>query len=287
MKPCIDPVSNLASRASVITLCKNELRARLGAVRTKEGRQTVILTVANQKGGTGKSTTAQAIANGATYKGRKALAIDLDPQGNLTFSMGGMAADVGAYELITGKTPAGQTIQHTAQGDIITSSPALAGADTTFTGAARTTALQEAIKPLARRYDAIVIDCPPTLNTLLINALVASDVVIIPATADMYSLQGLYQLAQTIREVKEKHNPRLQIGGVLFTRHSTRTILARDLAGVIQDKCKALQIPVYKSTIREGVSIREAQTQRMSLFEYAPKSKPAQDYLKFLAEIGL
>jgi chromosome partitioning protein len=247
----------------------------------------LILTVANQKGGQSKSTTAQAIANGVTYRGRSALAIDLDPQGNLTFSMGGMAADVGAYELITGKARPLQTIQHTRQGDIITSSMALAGADTTFTGSTRITALQSAIKPLASRYDVIVIDTPPTLGTMLINALVASDRVIIPITADMYSLQGLYLLAQTIHEAQGKYNKRLQIGGVLFTRHSTRTILARDLADVITDKCNELQIPVYKTTIREGVAVREAQTQRMSLFEYAPKSKPAQDYLKFLDEIGL
>ena len=162
----------------------------------------MIITVANQKGGQSKSTTAQAIANGATYKGKKALAIDLDPQGNLTFSMGGNAADAGAYDLITGRLKGAQKIQHTAQGDIITSSPALAGADTTFTGAARITALQDAIKPLARRYDVTVIDTPPTLGTMLINALVASDRVIIPITADMYSLQGLYLLAQTIREAK-------------------------------------------------------------------------------------
>ena len=246
----------------------------------------MILTVANQKGGTGKSTTAQAIANGATYKGHKALAIDLDPQGNLTFSMGGMAADVGAYELITGKTPAGQTIQHTAQGDIITSSPALAGADTTFTGAARTTALQEAIKPLARRYDAIVIDCPPTLNTLLINALVASDVVIIPATADMYSLQGLYQLAQSM-EYAQSLNKSLKVGGVLFVKHNTRTILARDLTDVIKATCRDLNMPTYKTSIREGVAIREAQTQRQSIFDTAPKSKPAQDYKQLIKEIGL
>jgi chromosome partitioning protein len=246
----------------------------------------MIIAICNQKGGQGKTTTAQAIATGAAQIGRKSLAIDLDPQGNLTFSMGGNGADVGAYELITGKTTPGQTIQHTQQGDIITASSSLALADTTFTGDTRTNALKTALKPIKSKYDVITIDCPPTLNTLLINALTAADVVIIPLTADMYSLQGLYQLKQSI-QAAQRGNTGLKIGGVLFVKHSTRTILSRDLTDVIADKCRELDIPVYKTTIREGVAIREAQTQRESIFDYAPKSKPAKDYMQLIREIGL
>lgn len=246
----------------------------------------MIIAICNQKGGQGKTTTAQAIATGAAQIGRKSLAIDLDPQGNLTFSMGGNGADVGAYELITGKTTPGQTIQHTQQGDIITASSSLALADTTFTGDTRTNALKTALKPIKSKYDVITIDCPPTLNTLLINALTAADMVIIPLTADMYSLQGLYQLKQSI-QAAQRGNTGLKIGGVLFVKHSIRTILARDLTDVIKDKCRELDIPVYKTTIREGVAIREAQTQRESIFDYAPKSKPAKDYMQLIREIGL
>lgn len=246
----------------------------------------MIIAICNQKGGQGKTTTAQAIATGAAQIGRKSLAIDLDPQGNLTFSMGGNGADVGAYELITGKATPGQTIQHTRQGDIITASSSLALADTTFTGDTRTNALKTALKPIKSKYDVITIDCPPTLNTLLINALTAADMVIIPLTADMYSLQGLYQLKQSI-QAAQRGNTGLKIGGVLFVKHSIRTILARDLTDVIKDKCRELDIPVYKTTIREGVAIREAQTQRESIFDYAPKSKPAKDYMQLIKEIGL
>lgn len=246
----------------------------------------MIIAICNQKGGQGKTTTAQAIATGAAQIGRKSLAIDLDPQGNLTFSMGGNGADVGAYELITGKATPGQTIQHTRQGDIITASSSLALADTTFTGDTRTNALKTALKPIKSKYDVITIDCPPTLNTLLINALTAADMVIIPLTADMYSLQGLYQLKQSI-QAAQRGNTGLKIGGVLFVKHSIRTILARDLTDVIADKCRELDIPVYKTTIREGVAIREAQTQRESIFDYAPKSKPAKDYMQLIREIGL
>ena len=243
----------------------------------------MIIAVANQKGGQGKSTTAQALATGC--KG-KILAIDADPQANLTFSMGGNSADVGLYELITGQTTPGQTVQHLKQGDLITASSSLALADTEFTGDQRTDAIKAALKPLRGKYDHIIIDCPPTLNTLLINALTAADMVIIPLTADMYSLQGLIQLAATIKD-RQKSNKGLKIGGVLFVKHSTRTILARDLTDVIKAKCAELDIPVYKTTIREGVAIREAQTQRQSIFDYAPRSNPAKDYKQLIKEIGL
>ena len=246
----------------------------------------MVIAFCNAKGGQGKTTSAQAIATGAALIGRKALAIDFDPQANLTFSMGGNSADVGAYELIKGITTPGQTIQKTAQGDLIAASSKLALADTTFTGKERTDALKDAIKPLQKRYDVITIDCPPTLNTLLINALHAADMVVIPLTADIYSLQGLYQLKQSI-DAARKRNKGLKIGGVLFVKHNTRTILARDLADTIKEKCGELQIPVYKTTISESVAIREAQTQRQSIFDYAPKSRPARDYKRLIEEIGL
>ncbi len=243
----------------------------------------MIIAVANQKGGQGKTTTAQAIATGC--KG-KTLAVDLDPQGNLTFSMGGNAADVGAYDLLTGAKKAAQTIQTTAQGDIIAASSSLALADSTFTGKDRATALKDALRPIKGKYEHIVIDCPPALNILLVNALMAADVVIIPLTADIYSLQGLYQLKQSI-DAAQRANKGLKIGGVLFVKHNTRTILARDLTDVITDKCRELDIPIYKTVIREGVAVREAQTQRQSIIDYAPKSNPAKDYKQLIKEIGL
>lgn len=246
----------------------------------------MIIAISNQKGGTGKSTTAQAIATGMAYKGRKALAIDLDPQGNITFGMGGIGSGIGSYELLTGKAVPSQTIQHTEQGDIITANATLAAADTMLRGNRRLYALRTALQPIKEVYDVIVIDCPPTLNVLLLNALTAAEKVIIPITSDMYALQGLYQLAQTIREAQTM-NGDLKIGGVLFTRHSWRTVLSRDLTDVIKGKCHSLNMPVYKTVIHEAVVIREAQTQRESIFNYAPRSKPAKDYLQLLDELGL
>lgn len=246
----------------------------------------MIITVSNQKGGTGKSTTAAAIATGAAYKGKKTLAIDLDPQSNLSFIMGANTFDVGAYELITTETPA-HLIQHTAQGDVIAGSLNLAGADSTLTGDARIYALKTAIKSLKSRYDVIVIDTPPTLGTLLINSLAAADKVIIPLQADILSLQGLYQLNQTIRKAQKDYSKGLEIAGILFTKHSSRTLISREIIDTMTQKAAELDIPVLKTSIREGVAVREAQTLRQSLFAYAPKSKPAHDYLDLLAEIGL
>ena len=243
----------------------------------------MIIAIANQKGGVAKTATAQAIATGAAKIGRRSLAIDADPQANLSFSMGGNSADKGLYELMTGAATPGQIIQTTAQGDIITASSSLA---LPLTGKDPGKLLAKALQPVKKKYDVITIDCPPALNILLVNALIAADVVIIPLTADMYALQGLYQLKQSIQDA-QKLNTGLKIGGVVFTRHNTRTILARDLADVITDKCGELDIPVYKTTIREGVAVREAQTQRMSIFDYAPKSKPAKDYMQLIKEIGL
>ena len=247
----------------------------------------MVIAVANQKGGQAKTTTAQAIATGAAKIGRKTLAVDIDPQTNLTFSMGGNSQDVGAYDLLTGRAKPRQIIQQTRQGDLIAGSSDLAAADTSFTGESRLYALRDGIKPIRNKYDVIVIDCPPTLNTLLINALAAADKVIIPLTADIYSLLGLNQLVQTIREVQQKVNPGLEIGGVLFVKHNTRTNLSREITEVIKESCAELNIPVFDTTISESVAVREAQTYRQSIIDYAPKSKPAQQYLQLLEEIGI
>jgi chromosome partitioning protein len=243
----------------------------------------MIIAVCNQKGGVAKTATAQAIVTGATKLGRKSLAIDFDPQANLSFSMGGNSADVGAYELITGEKTAAQTIQHTAQGDIVTASDKLA---LPLNAEDPGTLLAKALKPIKKKYDVITIDCPPALNILLVNALYAADLVIIPLTADLFPLQGLYQLKQSIQGA-QKVNKGLKIGGAVFTRHATRTILARDLTDAITEKCHELDIPTYKTAIREGVAVREAQTQRESIFDYSPRSNPAKDYMQLIKEIGL
>lgn len=247
-----------------------------------------IISVANQKGGTAKTSTAHALVTGAAYKGKRSLAIDFDPQGNLSFIMGADANRAGAYELMKQQAKAAQIVQYTSQGDIIPASLNLAAADTEFSGKpGRDFFLQAALEPLQDDYDVVVIDTPPTLGTLLVNALTASDEVIIPMNADILSLQGLYQLAETIDQVKSFCNKGLKVTGILLTRYSGRTVLARDIKETIEAKCAELGIPLLNTVIRDGVAVREAQTTQESLFAYAPNSNPAKDYLQLFDEINL
>lgn len=247
-----------------------------------------IISVANQKGGTAKTSTAHALATGAAYKGKRSLAIDFDPQGNLSFIMGADASRAGAYELMKQQAKAAQIVQYTSQGDIIPASLNLAAADIEFSGKpGRDFFLQAALEPLQDAYDVVVIDTPPTLGTLLVNALTASDEVIIPMNTDILSLQGLYQLTETINQVKSFCNKGLKVTGILLTRYSGRTVLARDIKETIEAKCAELGIPLLNTVIRDGVAVREAQTIQESLFAYAPNSNPAKDYLQLFDEINL
>lgn len=241
-----------------------------------------ITTIVNQKGGVGKTTTAAALTGGLNEAGYKALAVDADAQCSLTYIMGA-DADRGIYEAMTG-TDTAQLIQHTAQGDILPSTPALIGADLEFTKTGREYILRDALEPVQAGYSHIVIDCPPQLGIMAINALTAADDVIIPMGADILSLQGLGQLYDTIQTVKKYCNPRLRIAGLLITRFSKRAVLSRDLADVIADQARAIHAPVYSTMIREGIAVKEAQTMRTSIYQSHPKANPTGDYRAFIKE---
>lgn len=245
-----------------------------------------VFAVSSQKGGTGKTSTAAAIATAAHHAGQKALAVDLDPQGSLTHILRGNGNAPGSYEILRG-TPAASVIQR-REGfpDLIPASLQLAGADAENSNRpGRDFLLQGALEPVRGLYDIIVIDTPPTLGTLLVNALTASDGVIIPVQADTFAMQSVYQLTDTIKQVQQYCNKSLTISGVLVTRYSSRTVLARDLKESLESKCSALGVHVFKTPIREGVAIKEAHTLQESLFEYAPRSNPAQDYMQLMAEL--
>lgn len=239
-----------------------------------------IITTAVIKGGTGKTTTAAALAQAAAAEGKRVLIIDLDAQGNLSYTVGADPNGAGSYELLHGASAA-DVIQHTAQEiDAITASPNLATEKTTPGSAKR---LQEAIKPLKRKYDYIFIDTPPTMNELTFNALQASTGLIIPLETDSNSLQGLYRIIEIAQQIKES-NPQLKVLGVILTSYDNRPKLHRYLREVIKEKAQEMGAP-YLMEIRSGVVIREAQALQQSIYKYAPKSKPAQDYKKLFEMI--
>lgn len=240
-----------------------------------------VIVIANQKGGAGKTTTAQAIGAGLMRDGKKVLFVDLDPQANLTATMRATLAKITVLDVLQG-TPAARSITATDNGEIIAASPFLAGADRQITGADR---LKKALQSIARQYDFFIIDTPPALGVLTVNALTAADYVIIPAQADAYSLQGIGQLMETIAEIKRTTNKALQVGGILITRYTGRAILSRDMAELLQETAAKYNTKVYAAPIREGIVCKEAQAMKQDIFTYAPKSKPAQDYAALIGEI--
>lgn len=244
-----------------------------------------IFTVINQKGGVGKSTTAAALGAGLTLRGYRVLHIDLDAQGNLTFCMGAGAAALSSLEVLTGTATAQEAIRHTAQGDIIPASPALAGADALITATGKEYRLREALEPLHDLYDYIVIDTPPALGILTVNALTACTGAIIPSQADVFSLQGIAMLGQTISTVRKYCNRDLKVKGIVLTRYNSRAVLSRDMADLIDQTAQQLQTRLYHTKIRECTALKEAQAVQDNIFAYAPKSNAAADYRDLVAEI--
>ena len=252
-----------------------------------------IIAIANQKGGVGKTTTAAALTDGLKQRGFTTLLVDLDAQGNLTYTAGANTDGLTSLDCIHGKASASQAIQKTAFGDFIASSPFLAVNDMYSTETGKDgnprikygahKKLKDALEPVRGNYDFIIIDCPPALGTLTTNALVAADSVIITAQADIYSLQGIGQLYKTIGEAQTQ-NKGLKIAGILLTRHSWRAILSRDLAELIAETAAMIKTKVYKAKIREGIAVKEAQASGQSVITYSPKSNQTKDYNDFIDE---
>lgn len=243
------------------------------------------LAIINQKGGVGKSTTALAIGAGLSLKGYSVLFIDLDAQGNLSYTLGADTKGYNAMGVLERPETAKEQIQHTPQGDIIASSPKLAGADKLLEETGKEYRLKEALDSLQGAYDYIIVDTPPALGILTINALTACTGAIIPAQADIYSLQGIGQLNSTIETVKKYCNPSLSIMGIVLTRFNGRSIIRREVAEMLEHTADQLHTKLFSSKIRECVSLIEAQATRQTIYNYAPKSNASKDYTALVAEI--
>ena len=243
-----------------------------------------ILVVANQKGGIGKTTTALALFDCLHHRGKKCLYVDLDPQCNGTDNLCVQVDGVGtAYDLLVDGDM--DCIQQTDRGDVIAGDPLLKDAPKQLDGVSGNYRLREGLAAIRERYDFIIVDTPPALSVLLINALTAADKVIIPLTADRFGLQGLVQLKETIIEIRKYTNPNLTVAGLLLIKYSDRTNLAKNVYGNLPEYAALFDSKIYETKIRESVKAREAQAGRKSLYEWASSCTTAEDYNALISEM--
>jgi chromosome partitioning protein len=242
----------------------------------------IIISLLNHKGGVGKTTSAINIGAGMVELGRKVLLIDLDPQANLTLSLGIPRQKVTIYEALRGE---GDLEPFTAKPgmDVIVSSLDLSGAEMELINeAGREYILRELFTPFTEIYDYILIDCPPSLGLLTLNALTCSRYILIPLQTEFLALQGLAKIKQVIDKVQFRLNKSLEIGGVIATMYDSRRVLNRDVVETIH---KYFGEKVFKTYIRDNVALAEAPAQRKDIFDYSPKSSGAEDYLNLCREI--
>lgn len=245
------------------------------------------LAIVNQKGGTGKTTVSVNLSVGLAKRKFKTLLIDLDPQHNATLSLGIDSVDLPAstYEVLLGETTLGETLIKTPISGL-TLAPAkveLSSADINLASEARYQfRLRESVNPIAKQYDYILVDCPPSLGLLTINALVAADSVMIPILCDYLSLEGLRQLITSIEKIQKGLNSDLKILGILPNMVDFRLNITKESLNLVKNHFKGL---VFKSIIRTCVKVKEAPSFGKSILDYAPNSTGAKEYTKLVTEV--
>lgn len=245
-----------------------------------------IIVFTNQKGGVGKTTSSCAVAGGLTLRGYRVLAIDLDPQGNLSYSVGAeIEQSATIYEAFKGTHSAREIIQSTVTCDILPSNILLSGADLELNRTGREHLLKGLIAPIADEYDYIIIDTPPALNVLTVNAYTVADRVVIPMVPEILSLQGIVQLKETIDTVKLYYNQSLTIEGILLTRYNSRMNLSKDVEEIAKIIAAQLGTVVFDARIRSCIAVAEAPAHCLSIMDYAPRSTAARDYDHFIDEL--
>lgn len=244
-----------------------------------------VVSIANQKGGVGKTTTAVNLSTLLAKKGKKVLLIDTDPQGNATSGLGiDKNVELSTYDLLISDVTAEEIIQDTAikNLDISPSNINLAGAEVQLVSMmSREQRMKEKIDVIKNNYDYIIIDCPPSLGLITLNAFTASDSVLIPVQCEYFALEGLGQLLNTVELVRKHLNKNLYIEGALLTMYDIRTNLANQ---VVREVKKFFQNKVYKTVIPRNVRVSEAPSYGMPISVYDPKSKGARSYEKFTRE---
>jgi chromosome partitioning protein len=246
-----------------------------------------IIAVANQKGGVGKTTTSVNVSACLAYLGKRVLLVDIDPQGNATSGVGIEKADAEQciYDVLVEDVEAKDVVKTTLVEnlDIIPATIQLAGAEIELVPTiSREVRLKRALEPVTNLYDYIIIDCPPSLGLLTINALTASDSVLIPVQCEYYALEGLSQLLNTVRLVQKHLNSELKIEGVLLTMLDARTNLGLQ---VIEEVKKYFQEKVYQTIVPRNVRLGEAPSHGKPIIIYDPKSRGAEVYLDLAKEV--
>ena len=242
-----------------------------------------VIAVANQKGGVGKSVTAAALSAGLSIRGYRVLSIDLDAQRNFSFLLHVMGEDSQTVlEVLTGDVTAEAAIRQGRSGDAIAASPQLVAADFLITGTRREYRLMDALKPINEKYDFAVLDTPPALGTLTVNALTTANSVLVPIQCEFYAMEGLTQLMYTIQLVQKKLNPSLQMEGVVFTMYDVRTNLSQQVVDSVK---QYLKDKVYDTIIPRNVRLAEAPSHGMPIMEYDSRSNGAEAYRKLADEV--
>ncbi|KRM11633.1 AAA family ATPase [Paucilactobacillus suebicus] len=246
-----------------------------------------VIALANQKGGVGKTTTSVNLGACLAEAGKKVLLIDIDPQGNATSGTGISKASIeqDVYDVLINETPLEDVILKTVHDglDIVPTTIQLSGAEIELTSMmARETRLKDAIESVDDNYDYVLIDCPPSLGLLTINAFTASDSILIPVQSEYYALEGLSQLLNTIKLVQKHFNPDLKIEGVLMTMFDARTNLGQQ---VNEEVKKFFGDQVYETIIPRNVRLAEAPSHGLPIIDYDPKSNGAEVYRQLAKEV--
>ena len=245
-----------------------------------------IISLINHKGGAGKTASTNAIAVCLKHKGYKVLGVDFDPQGYLSFSVGANPSDRTIYHVIKRMIKCQYAIQQAPVIDVIPADSLLGNVEREFTAPGSERMLKECLKPVMPLYDYIVIDSPPELGLLSANAVVASNVVLIPGLSDGYSLQGIIQVHETICRIKQSFNPNLIIGGMFLIRYYPREDLSKTTAGAAEMLSEHLNIPLLDTRIRHSNVISAAMTSlQEDIIDYAPTNNAVLDYVALVDEL--